>query len=170
MQQLKDYHFEILNGLFADKSNPVFAEIENALVEINWIIEDEPVSGYDQEYDQIVCQGELISTKIISAYLNYIGLNNKWVDARGIIQTDNTYREGKVNYELSELLVNSELLPLFITNKIIVTQGFIGGTSENFTTTLGREGSDYTAALLAYFTNAKSVTIWKLFECRSEMV
>jgi len=161
LQQLKDYHFEILNGLFADKSNPVFTEIENALVEINWIIEDEPVSGYDQEYDQIVCQGELISTKIISAYLNYIGLNNKWVDARGIIQTDNTYREGKVNYELSESLVNSELLPLFISNKIIVTQGFIGGTSENFTTTLGREGSDYTAALLAYFTNAKSVTIWK---------
>ena len=84
-----------------------------------------------------------------------------WLDARGIVQTDNTYREGKVDYNLSETLVKTQLLPYFTTSNVIITQGFIGGTSENFTTTLGREGSDYTAALLAYFTDAKRVVIWK---------
>lgn len=161
LQKVRAYHLEILQGLFSDRSHPVYTEIENTLVELNWIIEDEPTAGYNQEYDQIVSMGEIISTKIVSAYLNEIGINNKWMDARGVIQTDNTYREGKVNYELSEVLVKSQLLPLFQSTKIVVTQGFIGGTSENFTTTLGREGSDYTAALLAYFTDAESVTIWK---------
>lgn len=161
LQEIKDFHFGIVNQLFNSKSHPVYNELENTFVEINWIIEDEPTSSYDQEYDQIVSMGEVISTKIVSAYLNEIGLKNKWMDARGFIQTDNTYREGKVNYELSEMLVKQHLLPELDKNKIIITQGFIGGTSENFTTTLGREGSDYTAALLAYFTNAESVTIWK---------
>ena len=161
LQKVRAYHLEILQGLFSDRSHSVYTEIENTLVELNWIIEDEATAGYNQEYDQIVSMGEIISTKIVSAYLNDIGINNKWVDARGVIQTDNTYREGKVNYELSEALVKSQLLPLFQSTKIVVTQGFIGGTSENFTTTLGREGSDYTAALLAYFTDAESVTIWK---------
>lgn len=161
LQKIKDYHFQILNELFSNKNHPVFTELENTFVELNWIIEDEPTAGYNQEYDQIVCLGELISTKIVSAYLNEIGVKNKWMDARGIIQTDNTYREGKVNYELSQNLVNTQLLPQLEQNNIVVTQGFIGGTSENFTTTLGREGSDYTAALIAYFTDAESVTIWK---------
>lgn len=161
LQKIKDYHFQIISELFPSKNHPVYNEIENTFVELNWIIEDEPVGSYNQEYDQIVCMGEIISTKIVSAYLNEIGVKNKWMDARGIIQTDNTYREGKVNYELSESLVQSQLMPQFDNSKIVITQGFIGGTSENFTTTLGREGSDYTAALLAYFTNAESVTIWK---------
>lgn len=161
LQKVKDYHFEIINGLFPNKEHSIYNEIENTLVELNWIIEDEPTSGYNQEYDQIVSMGEIISTKIVSAYLNEVGVRNSWLDVRGVIQTDNTYREGKVNYELSESLVKLELMPLLTSQNIVVTQGFIGGTSENFTTTLGREGSDYTAALLAYFTNAESVTIWK---------
>ena len=161
LQKIKDYHNVILNSLFPNKNHPVYNDIENSFVEINWIIEEEPVTNYNQVYDQIVSMGELISTKIIAAYLAEVGIKNKWVDARGIIQTDNTYREGKVNYELSEKLVNEQFLPTIKQNKIVVTQGFIGGTSENFTTTLGREGSDYTAALLAYFVNAESVTIWK---------
>jgi len=161
LQKVKDYHFNIINELFPNKKHPVYNDIENSFVEINWIIEDEPLPDYNQVYDQIVCMGEIVSTKIISAYLLEKGIKNRWVDARGVIQTDNTYREGKVNYELSEPLVKSELIPLLKENKIVVTQGFIGGTSENFTTTLGREGSDYTAALLAYFCNAESVTIWK---------
>ncbi len=161
LHQIKDFHFDILHQLFDNKNHPVYNELENTFVELNWIIEDEPTGSFNQEYDQIVSMGEVISTKIVSAYLNEIGLKNKWMDARGIIQTDNTYREGKVNYELSEELVKTHLLPQLVSSKIIITQGFIGGTSENFTTTLGREGSDYTAALLAYFTNAESVTIWK---------
>lgn len=161
LQKIKDYHFGILNELFSNRNHPVFTELENTFVELNWIIEDEPTAAYNQEYDQIVSMGELISTKIVSAYLNETGIKNKWMDARGIIQTDNTYREGKVNYDLSQILVKTQLLPQLDLNKIIITQGFIGGTSENFTTTLGREGSDYTAALIAYFTDAESVTIWK---------
>ncbi len=161
LQKIRTYHFDIVKDLFPNKNHPVYNEIENSFVEINWIIEDEPLPDYNQVYDQIVSMGEIISTKIIAAYLTGKSLKNKWLDVRGVIQTDNTYREGKVNYELSEQCVKSELIPLFKENKIVVTQGFIGGTSENFTTTLGREGSDYTAALLAYFTDAESVTIWK---------
>ena len=107
--------------------------------------------------------GEIISTKIVSAYLNENSVSNKWWDVRDFIQTDNTYREGKVDWDLTQTLVNKNLLPYFSNSKksIVITQGFIGGTSENFTTTLGREGSDYTAAILAFTTNAESVTIWK---------
>lgn len=161
LQKIKDYHLEIMKGLFPSEDHKVYTDIENTFVEINWILEEEPLPDYNQVYDQIVCMGELISTRIISAYLNEGGVKNKWMDARGLIQTDNTYREGKVNYELSQELVDKYLLPEIKQNKIVLTQGFIGGTSENFTTTLGREGSDYTAALLAYFTNAEVVTIWK---------
>jgi aspartate kinase len=105
--------------------------------------------------------GEIISTRLISAYLNHAGIKNSWVDIRGVIQTDNTYREGKIDFELTGSLVNKLLLPQLSSNQVVVTQGFIGGTSENFTTTLGREGSDYTASVLAYCLNASAVTIWK---------
>lgn len=161
LNEIKGYHLEIVNQLFPDRTHPFYTELENTFVEINWIIEDEPTGIYSKEYDQIVGLGEIISTKIISAYLNEKGINNKWIDARGIIQTDNNYREGNVNYELSAAMVKEQLLPAFKAHELVITQGFIGGTSENFTTTLGREGSDYTAALLAYYTDAESVTIWK---------
>ncbi|MGZ3883193.1 MAG: aspartate kinase [Bacteroidia bacterium] len=159
--QVKEYHYAIVNELFPDKTHKIYNELENTFVEISWIIEDEPAFEFDHEYDQVVCMGEIISTKIISAYLAESGIVNKWLDARGIIQTDNSYREGKVNYELSAELTDSILRPALAAAGLVITQGFIGGTSENFTTTLGREGSDYTAALLAYFTDAGSVTIWK---------
>ncbi|HWY11198.1 MAG TPA: aspartate kinase, partial [Bacteroidia bacterium] len=137
LEKIKEYHFTIIKSLFPNKNHPVYNDIENSFVEINWIIEEEPITNYNQVYDQIVSMGELISTKIISAYLMEAGIKNKWADARGIIQTDNTYREGKVNYELSEKLVDEQFSPMIKQNKIVVTQGFIGGTSENFTTTLG---------------------------------
>jgi aspartate kinase len=101
--------------------------------------------------------GEIISTKIVSAYLNEVNIKNEWLDVRGIIQTDNTYREGRVDWQLTQQLSTK----LSQSNGVFITQGFIGGTSENFTTTLGREGSDYTAAILAFTCNAESVTIWK---------
>lgn len=161
LEEIKNYHLGILNQLFADKNTAVYNDIENVFVELLWALEEEPSASYNYHYDQMVSQGEVLSTKIISAYLNSAGVANKWLDARDVIQTDNSYREGKVDYALSESLVQSHLLPLLKTNSIVITQGFIGGTSENYTTTLGREGSDYTAALLAYFTNAKQVVIWK---------
>lgn len=161
LNEIKQSHLNIVNELFPDKSNLVFDEIENVFTELLWTIEDPISQNFNFHYDQIVSIGELLSTKIVSAYLNQCGVSNLWIDARNFIQTDNNYREGKVNYELSQTLVSTNLLPLFSNQTILLTQGFIGGTSENYTTTLGREGSDYTAALLAYFTNAKHVTIWK---------
>lgn len=158
---LKKFHFDILTSLFTNKSNKIFAELENDFVELMWAIEDEPSSTFNHHYDQIVGMGEVFSSRIVSAYFNVAGSACQWLDARGIIQTDNTYNEGNVDFELTQQLAEANLLPLLKQHDIILTQGFIGGTSENFTTTLGREGSDYTAAILAYSTNAESVTIWK---------
>lgn len=162
LEEIKKYHFDIISNLFPEKGHPIYNEINNTFVELDWAIEEEPTADYNHEYDKIVSMGEIISTRIVSAYLNERKIKNKWWDIRGLIQTDNTYREGKVDWELSQKLVDRELKPFFERGKnIVVTQGFLGGTSENFTTTLGREGSDYTAAILAYTTGAESVTIWK---------
>ncbi len=157
LNEIKKYHFDIVDQLFSNKQHPIYDELNNTFVELEWAIEDEPTHSYNHEYDQIVSMGELISTKIVSAYLNEVKISNQWLDARGIIQTDNTYREGRVDWELTQKLSEN----LSKQKGITITQGFIGGTSENFTTTLGREGSDYTAAILAFTTNSESVTIWK---------
>jgi aspartate kinase len=160
LEEIKKYHFTIIAELFAAKNHSIYHEISNTFVELDWAIEDEPTENYNYEYDKMVSMGELISTKIINAYLNEAGVKSQWKDVRDFIQTDNTYREGKVDWELTQSLIDKQL-DLSKGASIMVTQGFIGGTSENFTTTLGREGSDYTAAILAYTTNAESVTIWK---------
>jgi len=159
--ELKKFHFDILAALFPDRSNKVYADLENDFVELMWAIEDDPSSTFSHHYDQIVGMGEIFSSRIVAAYFNESGSPCLWLDARGIIQTDNTYNEGKVDFELTQQLAEKDLLPLLKQHDLILTQGFIGGTSENFTTTLGREGSDYTAAILAYSTHAESVTIWK---------
>lgn len=156
---IKQYHFDILHELFEPKHS-VFDEIANTFVEIDWMIEDEPHDEYDFIYDQIVSIGELVSTRIISAYLNKEGLKNQWLDVRGYIHTDNTYREGIVQWDKTRESINKDI-PALLDKGIVVTQGFLGGTSENFTTTLGREGSDYTASIFAACLNAQSVTTWK---------
>lgn len=155
---LKEYHFSICKNLFSN-NDKFFEELHNVFVELEWILEEEPGMDFSFVYDQIVCLGEILSTKIIAAFLNNTGLNCNWVDARDLIKTDNTYREGKVDWD-STLSCTKEY---FTKNyhQLILTQGFIGGTSENFTTTLGREGSDYSAAILAYCLDAKEVLIWK---------
>ena len=158
---IKKFHFDILSQLFVNTKHPVYAQVENDFIELLWAIEDEPAHSYNHHYDQVVSMGEILSSRIVGAYFNDVKSDCLWLDARGIIQTDNTYREGKVNFELTQQLVDAELVPLLKQHNLILTQGFIGGTSENFTTTLGREGSDYTAAILAYSANAESVTIWK---------
>jgi aspartate kinase len=157
--EIKEYHYQILNELF-EPSNPAFDEVANTFVEIDWMIEDEPHDDYDFIYDQIVSIGELVSTRIVTAYLNHINLKSKWLDVRGYIHTDNTYREGIVDWPKTCEHIQQDV-PTMVNNSIVVTQGFLGGTSENFTTTLGREGSDYTAAIFAACLNAKSVTTWK---------
>ena len=156
---IKAYHNHILEGLF-EPSHPVFNEIANSFVEIDWMIEDEPHDDYDFIYDQIVSIGELVSTRIIAAYLNQAGIKTQWLDVRGYIHTDNNYREGNVYWDKTKESINQDI-PKLLDKAVVVTQGFLGGTSENFTTTLGREGSDYTASILASCLDAESVTTWK---------
>ena len=156
LDEVKLYHYSILKELF-DKSHSIFDDVNNLFVEIEWAIEDAPTSTYNYEYDQIVSVGELLSTKIVSAFLEQEGFANKWIDARDIIRTDNTYRNARVDWNSTKCNIAK-----YISNsEVFLTQGFIGCTSENFTTTLGREGSDFTAAILGYVTDAEDVTIWK---------
>lgn len=161
LQQVKDFHLGIIAGLGFKKDHPIYHDLENVFTEIDWVMEDGVSKGYAFIYDQVVSQGELISTKIVSAYLNQNGFANEWLDARDVIHTDNTYREGKINWELTGKMVSEKILPLQKKSTIILTQGFIGSTSENFTTTLGREGSDYTAAIISFCLDAKEMVVWK---------
>jgi aspartate kinase len=158
-EEIKLYHYTILHELF-DDAHPVFDDIANTFVEIDWMLEDEPVDTYDFIYDQLVSVGELLSTRIVNAYLNQTGLTSKWLDVRGYIHTDNTYREGVVDWNKTRASIQQDIPPM-VARSIVVTQGFLGGTSENFTTTLGREGSDYTASIFANCLQAQSVTTWK---------
>jgi aspartate kinase len=157
--EVKDYHYNIAKDLF-EPHHPVFNDIANTFVEIDWMIEDEPHDDYDFIYDQIVSIGELVSTRIVAAYLNQTGQKTQWLDARGYIHTDNNYREGNVDWIKTKITINQDI-PKLLEKGIVLTQGFLGGTSENFTTTLGREGSDYTASIFASCLQAESVTTWK---------
>src|SRR5699024_8789488 len=116
---------------------------------------------YDYYYDQLVSLGEVISSLLLNAYLNKSGITSHWLDVREIFCTDDTYRDARIKWEPSQEAVNQKVLPILKQYPIIVTQGFIGATPEGKTTTLGREGSDFSAALFANMLDAESLTIWK---------
>lgn len=160
LDALKEQHMFILQELFTDKNNPVYDLVANTFVEVDWVLEEEPHEDAGFVYDQIVSIGEILSTQIVTAVLNANALPAVWLDARNCIQTDNTYGEAKV-----DMLRSAELIRKYVKNNLekgfVVTQGFIGGTTENYTTTLGREGSDYTAAIFASALQSENVTIWK---------
>jgi aspartate kinase len=160
LDEIKAYHFRILQDLFPNPIDAVYNDVSNAFVEIEWLLEEEASDDPDYIYDQIVSIGEIVSTKIVCAYLNAISCRALWVDARNFIKTDNSYKEGKVDWEKTEAAIQKGL-PSLMEDHIIITQGFIGSTSENFTTTLGREGSDYSAAIFCSCLNAAALTIWK---------
>ena len=136
-------------------------QLKNFFTEAEWLLHDDPQKPYDYYYDQVVCIGELLSTTIISYYLNEIGVKNKWIDVRDVIRTDDSFRDANIEWEVTNSKVSTSILPLFGETNFILTQGFIGATDENESTTLGREGSDYTAAVFASMLNAESQTIWK---------
>ncbi|SDG85478.1 aspartate kinase [Winogradskyella thalassocola] len=150
-------HDDILVDLFENKRHQVFTDVKAFFDELNAFFKSNKSPDYNYVYDQVIGYGELISTTIISDYLNEIGLKNNWVDVREFIKTDNYYRRSNVNWEKTQENISTNLN----TNILNITQGFLGSDSNNFTTTLGREGSDYTAAIFAYCLNANSVTIWK---------
>lgn len=158
--EIKAFHFNVIRDLFPDPGHPIYDEVNNTFVEIDWILEDGPLDGFDYLYDQIVSIGELVSSKIVAAFLKDQGLPVRWIDARNYVQTDNNFRDAGVDWEKTEYQIQ-QTLPALLEHHILLTQGFIGSTSENFTTTLGREGSDYTAAIFAACLNAESATIWK---------
>lgn len=159
LAQSKLFHKNIMTELFP-ANHKVFEEVNNFFVEAEWLLEEKP-RNYDFLYDQLVSIGELVATKIISHFLTLENMNNTWLDVRGMILTDNHYRAANILWYETRNNVHATVSVNFAKNNIIVTQGFIGGTSENYTTTLGREGSDYTAAIIAYCMDAESVTIWK---------
>ena len=156
---VKEYHNAIINDLFPDKSHSIYSDIGHIFKKLQEKLDEEPSAHFNYEYDQIVPYGEILSTKIVYHYLYSEGLRVKWMDIRKYLKTDNNYREAKLNYELSEDYVRKAFH--FKDAGIYVTQGFIGSTINNLSTTLGREGSDFTAAVMAYFFNLKEVTIWK---------
>jgi aspartate kinase len=159
-EAIKTYHWSIVTDLFPDTTHPIYDDLANTFVEIDWILEEIPHPDADFNYDQLVSIGEVLSTKIVAHFVQSLGISCKWIDARNYIQTDNSYREGQVDWEKTTQLI-SQSLPAILANEIAITQGFIGSTSENFTTTLGREGSDYSAAIFAFGLKAESLTIWK---------
>jgi aspartate kinase len=159
-EEIKAAHFAVIAGLFTDTKNPIYNEITNTFVEIEWLLEEDPNDSAAYLYDQIVSIGELVISKIVAAYLNQIGCATHWADARSYIKTDNNYQEAKVIWDKTEHEIQKHL-PKILAKQMVLTQGFIGGTSENFTSTLGREGSDYSAAIFSACLNARSMTIWK---------
>jgi len=158
-KELKAYHLEVTGGLFEDKGHKVFAEVEELFGDLADRLAKDPTLNYDFDYDQLICYGELLSTTIIGNYLNSSDVSTRWMDIRRSLKTNNTWREAKVDWELSSQLVNEHFE--FNGERILITQGFLGSTINDQTTSLGREGSDYTAAILAFMLKAESVTIWK---------
>lgn len=156
-QTIEKYHDQIIQDLNLNEQD--IAHVKLLFKKMEERLAGNPSLNFDYEYDQLVSFGELISTAIISAYLNKNGLKNQWVDVRQCLRTDETYREAIVDWDWSGMLVNNSFS--FHGNDLYVTQGFIGATTTNQTTTLGREGSDFTAAILGNLLNAESVTIWK---------
>ncbi len=160
-QDIEEKHNTYAYELIEDRNNEVHELLKNLYVEVDWILSDKPVRSYDYYYDQIVSIGELLSTTIISCYLNSIGTNNTWLDVRDLIKTDDTYRDATILWDITERITKPSFEACFHKSNIIITQGFIGCTDENASVTLGREGSDYSAAVFANMYNAESVTIWK---------
>jgi len=153
---VEDYHRNIMSSLF-DKEDAVYKDVAILFDELGWFLARNTSQRYNYVYDQIICFGELLSTRIVSAYLSKIGIENSWFDVRNCIKTDSNYRDAKVDWKLTEAIIAKKVG----ATKINITQGFIAANDTENTTTLGREGSDYTAGIFAYCLNAESVTIWK---------
>jgi aspartate kinase len=153
---VEDFHKNLMAGLF-EQDDKIYKEIDVLLGELSWFLARNTSQRFNYVYDQIVCFGELLSTKIVSAYLTKIGLENNWFDVRNYIKTDSNYRDAKVDWDLTQDLISTKL----DASKLNITQGFIAANDTENTTTLGREGSDYTAGIFAYCLAAENVTIWK---------
>lgn len=156
LNYIEEFHKSIMSNLF-DKSDAIYKDVDILFGELGWFLARNTSQRYNYVYDQIICFGELLSTRIVSGYLQKIGQDNVWFDVRNYIKTDSNYRDAKVDWELTQELITQKV----DVNTINITQGFIAANDTENTTTLGREGSDYTAGIFAYCLNGESVTIWK---------
>jgi aspartate kinase len=157
VQEVKKYHNQILLDLFDDDKHHVFANVNKLFGELEFFLSQNKSPNYNFVYDQIVSYGELLSTTILAHYMNFMDMTTNWLDVRNFIKTDDLYRDANVDWELTQKNISKNVKKKALN----ITQGFLGSDENNFTTTLGREGSDYTAAIFAYCLNAESVTIWK---------
>ena len=160
-EQVKQNHLNVVKYLLVVHWQAAENQLKEFFTEIEWLLHDKPVRNYDYYYDQIVCCGELFSTCIVAHYLREQNVKVKWTDVRDIVRTDNNFRDASVDFDFTAEKINSGVLPLFEQYDVVITQGFIGSTDENESTTLGREGSDYSAAIFANILNADGLTIWK---------
>lgn len=161
LQHSRDYHYEIVQDLFPDAGHPVYEELEHLFSKLNDTLQSlNRQAGYDQLYDQTVSFGELMASVILHHFLQLHHLTNTWIDSRKYIQTDTTWREAKIDWNWTERLITRDL-PTILEEQLIVTQGFLGGTNNGLTTTLGREGSDFSGAIFAYCLKADAMYIWK---------
>ncbi|MBM6499554.1 MULTISPECIES: aspartate kinase [Flavobacterium] len=157
LQEVRKYHNQILMDLFDDEEHDVFYAVNSHFADLEYFIRSNKSPNYSFVYDQVVSYGEIISTTVVSHYFNHAGLKNNWIDVRNFIKTDNNYRDANVDWEKTQQFISKGIKKKALN----ITQGFLGSDENNFTTTLGREGSDYTAAIFAYCLSAESVTIWK---------
>ena len=157
---VKKTHIETVKELLQTDFEKCMAHLSDIITEAEWMLHDKPVRDYDYYYDQIVCLGEMLSTIIVGAYLNETGIETQWLDVRDIIRTDDNFRDANVDWSNTKQAV-ANLQFTICNSPVTLTQGFVGATDENESTTLGREGSDYTAAIFANMLDAESMTIWK---------
>lgn len=161
LYNVEKYHLEIAEKLLGTQEHNLFIQLQQFFTEAEWTLGEKPLRQYDYYYDQIVGLGELLSTAIVSAYFNEAGVHNIWLDVRDVFRTDDNFRDANIDWEVTQRQVNEKVLPLFNSTGIVITQGFIGSTDQNESVTLGREGSDFSAAVFANLLNAESQTIWK---------
>ncbi len=154
-------HQQYADELLGGRSESLSQKLTELCTEVEWVLSEQHERPYDYYYDQIVSVGELLSTSIMAAYLNQIGIPAVWIDVRDIMKTDDTYRDASIQWEKTTTLAKDAFLSAFERSPVIITQGYIGSTDDNATVTLGREGSDYSAAVFAHIMDAESTTIWK---------
>ena len=160
-EELKQVHIRTARELLGEKAGACLSRMQNFFTEVEWLLHDRPVRDFDYYYDQVVCAGELLSSSLVSAGLETAGISNRWIDVRDVFRTDAEFRNAAILWEQTLENVRTVICPALEKDRVVITQGFIGATDENESTTLGREGSDYSAAVFANMLDAENLTIWK---------
>lgn len=158
-EAIKQQHITIAKQLLQTSYNATVQGLADYFTEVEWLLHDTPVKAFDYYYDQVVCIGEILSSHIVSAYLHERGLQNNWLDVRDLLRTDDSFRNANIDWQVTS--ANIVTSGIMAKAGFYITQGFIGSTDQNESTTLGREGSDFSAAIFANVLQAEKMVIWK---------